>query len=377
MIGSPWQLLRHPEFRACDVAIFHWGIHYVLFDAITLLAVPALPAPVVHFHNCTPPALVEEIQRDHLLRSIQQLHHVIAMDVPLWTYSEFNRRTLIDWGAVRGADRLGHVPCPRAGSSRRRSMWRHRQAAVGRSAGAGEGCACTARSARDPAGSTARTHPAAHRQQHHVLLGRLPGDIEGEGPRRSATARQVRRVPRLAIGRRSSPRCTEDADVVISTSFHEGLCVPLIEGYAAGCRAIGTTAGNLPYVVFAPDPVVPPGDPACTCRSHRERRRQPRRGRFPLPQPVPGARGVLLTAERDGDAEARTGRRPEPAVTLTGSGVRVRRVTKPSGRDQVNACSVTRNAYRTRRKTALTSDRVLRHCPSVGSPAARCTGLPP
>ena len=35
--------------------------------------------------------------------------------------------------------------------------------------------------------------------------------------------------------------------------------MPVIEGYLAGCRAIGTTAGNLPYVVQPPDPVVTPG----------------------------------------------------------------------------------------------------------------------
>jgi glycosyltransferase involved in cell wall biosynthesis len=55
-------------------------------------------------------------------------------------------------------------------------------------------------------------------------------------------------------------RCYEEADVVVSASFHEGLCVPVIEGYLAGCRVIGTTAGNLPFIVQPPDVVVEPGD---------------------------------------------------------------------------------------------------------------------
>ncbi len=46
----------------------------------------------------------------------------------------------------------------------------------------------------------------------------------------------------------------------MSTSFHEGLCVPVLEGYAFGCRAIGTTSGNLPFLVQPPDPCVPAGD---------------------------------------------------------------------------------------------------------------------
>ncbi|MEO6159116.1 MAG: glycosyltransferase, partial [Ilumatobacteraceae bacterium] len=53
----------------------------------------------------------------------------------------------------------------------------------------------------------------------------------------------------------------ERSDILVSASLHEGLCVPVIEAYLAGCRVVGTTAGNLPYVVAAPDPVVPPGDP--------------------------------------------------------------------------------------------------------------------
>ena len=52
----------------------------------------------------------------------------------------------------------------------------------------------------------------------------------------------------------------EAAHIVVSPSLHEGLCVPVIEGYLAGCRAVGTTAGNLPFVVQPPDEVVPPGD---------------------------------------------------------------------------------------------------------------------
>jgi glycosyltransferase involved in cell wall biosynthesis len=53
----------------------------------------------------------------------------------------------------------------------------------------------------------------------------------------------------------------ERADVLVSPSLHEGLCVPVIEGYRAGCNVIGTDAGNLPYVVQPPDPLVPAGDP--------------------------------------------------------------------------------------------------------------------
>jgi glycosyltransferase involved in cell wall biosynthesis len=259
LLGSPWELLRHDEFRSCDVAIFHWGIYFALFDALTLMGTRELPAPVVHFHNCTPPSLVEEPERTNLLRSIEQFHHVIGMGVPIWTYSEFNRRTLIDWGALDG--QIGWVTFPITTPGLRIEP-RH--------------------DGRANLLSVGRMVPA---KGLHVLidaLDRLPDAVlaslrvrvvssttfSSEDYRATLEAQVAASRPALAdaIQFIVSPaeavlmELYSDSDVVVSTSFHEGLCVPVIEGYAAGCRAIGTTAGNLPYLVIAPDPVVAPGD---------------------------------------------------------------------------------------------------------------------
>ena len=46
-------LLSHEVFQASDLAIFHWGIHYDLFNSLIVLASTG-PAAVCHFHNCTP-----------------------------------------------------------------------------------------------------------------------------------------------------------------------------------------------------------------------------------------------------------------------------------------------------------------------------------
>src|SRR4051812_9603165 len=75
-VSSSWELVRHPWFRACDVAIFHWGIHYQLFDALALLNVSG-PGPVCHFHNCTPAALVHPDQRAEVERSMAQFASVV------------------------------------------------------------------------------------------------------------------------------------------------------------------------------------------------------------------------------------------------------------------------------------------------------------
>ena len=52
----------------------------------------------------------------------------------------------------------------------------------------------------------------------------------------------------------------ERTHVLICPSLHEGLCVPVIEAYGAGCRVVASDGGNLRYLVRPPDPVVPAGD---------------------------------------------------------------------------------------------------------------------
>jgi glycosyltransferase involved in cell wall biosynthesis len=261
VIGDPWQLVRHPVFRTCDVAIFHWGIHYALFDAITLLGPTRLPAPVVHFHNCTPPSLVEDHHRDQIERSIHQLHHVLACGTPVWTHSEFNRQTLLEWGATGSQIRWVTFPIPLPPRrSRLREDGTVRLLSVGRLVPAkGVHVLLDAltllpgpllRRIRVRIASSTTFSSDGYRE---MLL-----DKVREGP--SPLARCVDFL--VSPSDRELAAIYQDTDVVVSTSFHEGLCVPVLEGYAAGCRAIGTTAGNLPYVVVPPDPVVSPGDAA-------------------------------------------------------------------------------------------------------------------
>jgi glycosyltransferase involved in cell wall biosynthesis len=205
--------------------------------------------------------LVEHAQREQILRSIQQLHHVVAMGTPLWTYSEFNRRTLIDWGASEA--QIDWVTFPMNLPPRRQSV---------------------------PDGDTVnvltvgRLVPA---KGVHVLLDALammPCELlerirvrvvsattfSSEEYRDQLDAQLQESDPQVGMSVEFviSPSNEElahmytSAQIVVSPSFHEGLCVPVIEGYAAGCRAIGTTAGNLPFVIIPPDPVVPPGEPS-------------------------------------------------------------------------------------------------------------------
>lgn len=261
VLGNPWELVRHPEFRSCDVAIFHWGIRFALFDALPLMGFSGLPRAVVHFHNCTPPELVEERDRENLMRSIEQFHHAISLGLPLWTYSEFNRRTLLAWGADESQIEQVTFPIPLPPPGRREAGDdRIELLSVGRLVPAkGVHVLIEALTLLPP--------ELMRRLRVRIVSSTTFSSLEY----RDTLIAQLRASSQLvarAVEFVTAPSDEElaamyaDADVVVSTSFHEGLCVPVIEGYSAGCRAIGTTAGNLPYVVLSPDPVVEPGDAA-------------------------------------------------------------------------------------------------------------------
>ena len=258
-LHNPWTLARHPAFEVCDLAIFHWGIHYHLFDVLTLLAGGPRPRAVVHFHNCTPRHLVDAADCDLIDRSRGQLEHAIGLGVPLWTYSEFNTRTLLEWGASRGQVSFVPIPIeiPPYARAARRSKYVE-LLAVGR---------------RVPAKGLHILIEAlgkVNRETRQAVRLRIAGSSTFSAPeyitrlndllRRHKLLTMVTFVDEPTDAELWKLYCT--SDVVVSTSFHEGLCVPILEGYAVGCRAIGTTAGNLPFVVQPPDPCVEPGDPA-------------------------------------------------------------------------------------------------------------------
>lgn len=52
------------------------------------------------------------------------------------------------------------------------------------------------------------------------------------------------------------------ADAVVMPSYHEGYCVPVVEGFGHGCYVIASSAGNLPNVVGGLGTLVPAGDVA-------------------------------------------------------------------------------------------------------------------
>jgi glycosyltransferase involved in cell wall biosynthesis len=255
-LDDPWRLVSLCEELSIDAAVFHFGIRYELFNALWLLdGSPTRCA--VHFHNVTPPHLAEAREREGLEASLIQAQLLPALTLPVWTYSDHNRHVLLDWGVA--AERIRFVPllveAPRRLESRRATDI-VRLLTVGRIV---------------PAKGVHVLVDALTRLLDRGVDGfelRLAGNVGLSSSEYSRTIEQQVASNGLAshvqfVGQPSDEELWslyEETDVVISPSLHEGLCIPIIEGYLAGCRAIGTDAGNLSYVVCPPDPIARAND---------------------------------------------------------------------------------------------------------------------
>jgi glycosyltransferase involved in cell wall biosynthesis len=257
-VGDPWILQRDDHFLRSDLLIFHFGIYYSLFNAV--LVAPARSEIVVHFHNVTPPGLLDGWSRSQVMRGLDQLT-IAERANSVWCVSAHNAEVLlsetdVDPARVRvvgllvpWADEVGSPaePCHPESATRLLS--------VGRIVAA--------------KGVVDLVRAFAGIPDDRVTLDLVANSAQSDG-------RYVREVERLIaeLGLEcrirvrfdvddDELRCLyRDTDVYVSASHHEGLCVPVIEALAAGRRVVATDAGALPDTVNGFGTIVGVGDVA-------------------------------------------------------------------------------------------------------------------
>lgn len=258
-VSNSWELINSSDMAAADLVVFHWGIRYDLFNALPILA--ADRRTVVHFHNLTPVELVDECDRSAIEDSLRQIQLPLMAGSELWTESRYNIDTLLAWGFPADKVRFMPFPIDPLGPAPERRpeprSERVRLLTVGRLVPAkGVDVLLDAMSSvvADAKVPVELVLAGSSQLSDDGFLDRLSVAIDGND-----LSGRIEILLDLSDSELWDEYCR--ADVLVVPSLHEGLCVPVVEAYLAGCRVVGTDAGNLPNVVQPPDLVVPAGDP--------------------------------------------------------------------------------------------------------------------
>ena len=305
--GDIADLLLDPFYQTADAAIFHFGIHHSLFDAL-LAGGP--PVRVVRFHNVTPMRFVAPAEMPVIERSLRQIEILRNAD-EIWADSPTNERDLLD----RGFDpsRIRVIPLvvedPDVATLAGKPAAPVRALYIGRiaaSKGLHDLILAAARTGLPHgvlqvtiAGNTAWSDPGYLRKLHDLIASH-------------ELARVVHFVGTVDDSDRE--RLLHDAHILVVPSYHEGFCRPVAEGLRAGCVPLVYDAYNLPRIAGG------------TRARNAYRRYRPPGGR--AGQPHPGAATRTRKARRTA-AIARSRPNIDHRILLAGASaccrVRVRR----------------------------------------------------
>lgn len=247
-------LLAAPAFREADMLLYHFGIYHPFHDA--MLVGNGHARQVVVFHNVTPAAHVAPRDRPLIERSLRQAHNIAHAD-EIWADSPFNAAD----AAALGADpaRIHVIPLAVARPAPLRLAQKPRQRLellfLGR--------IVPSKGVHHLAAALAAAAPAL---PHWHLT------IAGNTAFSDAAYLDACRAQFARAGLAAHVTCIDSPDdaalaslygrahILCIPSYHEGFCVPVVEGLRAGCIPLATTAGNFPAITAGLGRLVPPGD---------------------------------------------------------------------------------------------------------------------
>lgn len=236
-------LLLDPDFLAADVIVYVFAVYHPFFDAVLLGNGHA--KQVVRFHNVTPKRLMPEKHWPVIEKSFTQIQAFTRADA-LWADSRENAEEL----ARNGQDdaRVAIVPLGVDFPVRARLSEKPRDIVellyVGRFF---------------PSKGVHELIQAADRLRRLTATPfrlRLVGNLRFSDPDYVETLRAL--LVELDMGDRidfvgavsdaEMARAYRRAHVMATGSRHEGFCVPVIEGLAAGCVPVSYAISNLRYI---------------------------------------------------------------------------------------------------------------------------------
>lgn len=255
-VSDPWLLQRDEWYPTADLVVLHFGIRYGLFDSLGL---SHRGVRAVHFHNVTPPDLLTGTSRHAAIAGIDQLSIASRAD-RIWSDSAYNTECLLEWTDVRPELVVPMQLCtPWADATPTPTAQRERRViSVGR--------LVPAKGQLDLVDAVAELPEVIREGLEVDLIGASDASDPGyiEQLRARIVGRGLDRVVRVELDLPDDAlRDRYDAaSVFVSTSRHEGFCVPVVEAIASGCRVVTTDAGALPETVGPCGALVPVGDVA-------------------------------------------------------------------------------------------------------------------
>jgi glycosyltransferase involved in cell wall biosynthesis len=255
IVNSPSDLLLDREFMDLDLIIYHFGIHYGLFDAIFFRQ---RAKKVVYYHNVTPAKLLPTSQRALIDRSMRQRANMTAADA-IWAASRFNADDLVQCGIA--PEMITVEPL----------FLKFRQPSLSTRYQAGDavellfvGRFVESKGVADLIDAVAEVR----RQQIAPVRLSMAGNQTFSDPAFIAALNDQIAHHDLAEfvsfeGQVSDVRLAElyaNADLFVLPSYHEGFCVPVIEALHNRCVPLTYDAGNLAHLVGAWGVAVPTGD---------------------------------------------------------------------------------------------------------------------
>lgn len=244
-------LLRDPDYRAADIAIFHFGIYHELF--LALLAGGA-QVRIVRFHNVTPARFVAPREQGTIEKSLIQIE-ILRRANEIWADSLTNMRDLLNRGF--DSDRLRVIPLVVEDPPLSRLEDKAPDAVhvlyVGRFAPAKGLHDLVEAVARLPRGLVKVTLAGNTTWSAATYLDHVRSLIAQHG-----LSECVNFVGTVDDAERE--RLFREAHILAMPSYHEGFCRPVAEGFRAGCVPVVYDAYNLPLIANHLGRVVPTGD---------------------------------------------------------------------------------------------------------------------
>lgn len=258
-------LLLHPAFLRADLIIYHFAIYQEMFDA--LLIGNGRARQVVIFHNVTPKQFMWPEARPLIDRSFVQMQNFRLAD-EIWAVSQENAEELIRRGIPPNLVRVLPlaVDRPAAGSlSNKPAIGRLRSSCgnapvqalyVGRFAPS-KGII-----------ELVRAVALANRLSSVPIKLRLVGNLNFSHPpyveavRTTVVAEGAEDIVEFVgtVHAQKLASLFSNSHLFVSASYHEGFCVPVIEGLRAGCIPVTSDAGNLRYIADGLGRTTPSGD---------------------------------------------------------------------------------------------------------------------